>query len=134
MRLADGPEVFGEWPLVVDPLGLETEIAGAGEGVEFVERIFVAGLGPDGFTGGEGETHIEGGDVDDLIIKGTKMHFDAVGLLVEEGLVFEPGEVEIAAQFPVDAAEQIEIEGRGNAGGVVVSGKELFHRLDQVRG
>ena len=126
--------MFGERPLVVDPLGLETEIAGAGEGVEFVERIFVAGLGPDGFTGGEVETHIEGGDVDDLIIEGTKMHFDAVSLLVEEGLVFEPGEVEIAAQFPVDAAEQIEIEGRGNAGRVVVSGKELFHRLDQVRG
>ena len=89
--------MFGEGPLVVDPLGLEAEIRGAGKGVEFVERIFVAGLGPDGFTGGEVETHIESRDGDDLIIEGTEMHFDAVGLLVEEGLMFEPGEVEIAA-------------------------------------
>ena len=61
-----------------------------------------------------------------------QMHLDAVALAVVEGVVLEACEIEIAAEFAVDAREQVEIELRGDAGGIVVGGVEHFGVLHQV--
>ena len=53
-----------------------------------------------------------------------KMHFDAVTLVVVKGVVLEGSEIEIGAQLAVDPGEQIEIEFRGYAFGVVVGAVE----------
>src|ERR1700683_4884304 len=48
------------------------------------------------------------------------MHFDPVTVAVVDRAMGECGEVEIAAQFAVDAAQHIEIETRGDAGAIVI--------------
>ena len=52
------------------------------------------------------------------------MHLDAVTLAIVEGVMAEAVEIEIGAELAVDAAQQIEIELRGDAGGVVIGGVE----------
>ena len=60
------------------------------------------------------------------------MHFDAALPLVIPGLVREVPQHEVAAELAVDAREQVEVERRGDAGGVVVGQQHLGHRLFQV--
>ena len=48
------------------------------------------------------------------------MHFDAVALAVVEGLVAELVEIEVGAELAVDAGQEVEIELRGYAGGVII--------------
>ena len=61
------------------------------------------------------------------------MHLDAVALSIIEGAVAEVFEFEIAVELVIDPREQIEIELRGQAGCVIVSGIEdagVFHQVD----
>ncbi len=57
---------------------------------------------------------------------------DAAVLGVEEGMVAEGGEIEVSVQRAVDVREQVEVEGRSDAAGVVVSGLQHALRLGQV--
>ena len=67
-----------------------------------------------------------------LPLQAGKVHFDAVALAVVEGVVLEGVELEGAAQFAIDAHQQIEIELGGDAGRVVIGGVEHLYRLDQI--
>src|ERR1019366_3172822 len=48
------------------------------------------------------------------------MHFDAMAIAVIDGTMHERADVEITAQFAVDAMEHIEVEARGDARGIVI--------------
>src|SRR5262249_20661035 len=61
------------------------------------------------------------------------MHLDAVALAIVERAVAKVFELEIAVELAIDARKQIEIELRGQAGGVIVSGVEdagVLHQVD----
>ena len=51
------------------------------------------------------------------------MHFDAAFLRVPTRFVFELIEIEISAQFAIDARQYVQVEGGSYAGGIVVSQK-----------
>ena len=62
-----------------------------------------------------------------------EMHLDASALGIIERMVAEACEVEVAAELAIDAGQQIEVEPRGDAGGVVIGGVEnrrLLHQID----
>src|SRR5690606_17652168 len=50
------------------------------------------------------------------------------------GHVVEPGGVEVGPQLAVEDRQQVAVEGRGDARGVVVGGLQALDRLDQVGG
>src|SRR5215218_1955994 len=55
-----------------------------------------------------------------LRLLGDQVHLDAMALAIVNRAVHEGGNVEIAAELAVDADQNVEIESRGNAGGVVI--------------
>ena len=101
--------------------GEEGGYAGAGE--------FVTVFGVYGFAGGEVEVEGGGGggggDVDLLGGEGFEVHLDAGFGWVPTGSVAEVVEVEVCAEVAVEAGEDVEVEGCGDAGGVVVGGEEV---------
>ena len=60
------------------------------------------------------------------------MHFDAPGNGVVERDMAEAVEIEIGRQLAVDPAQQVEVELRGDALGVVVGGVQPLRILFQV--
>ena len=60
------------------------------------------------------------------------MHLDPLLALVVARAVGEAVEIEVALELAIDAAEQVAVEGRRHALGVVVSGFEPLAILDQV--
>ena len=48
--LDGNPEIFGEGPGWVEPYTSGTKAGFVGHGTQFVERVLVAGFGPDGFA------------------------------------------------------------------------------------
>ena len=94
-----------------------------------IERIFVAVLGVDGFAGAEFDCLA--GDSHPLAFAAGEMHFDPMALDVVEGLVAKGTQIEVGAELAVDASEQIQVELRGDALGVVVGGIEPRRVLDR---
>ena len=90
------------------------------------------GLGPNGLAGAEGDSEIGFGDEHGLIQARAQVHFDAALLGVPARLVLEVAQLEIAAELAIDAAEQVEIERAGDAGGIVVGDQHAVRFLDQV--
>src|SRR5712691_13448837 len=80
---------------------------------EGVDRVFVAVLGMDGLAAPEVEALAA--HADPLRDAAGEMHLDAPLLAVEERIVAELGEIEVSLELAVDAAEQVEIERRGDA-------------------
>ena len=64
------------------------------------------------------------GDVDLLGGEGFEVHLDAGFGWVPTGFVAKVGEVEGCAELAVEAGEDVEVEGGGGSGGVVVGGEE----------
>src|SRR5262249_56409337 len=61
-----------------------------------------------------------------------EVHLDAMLRAVVERLVAEAVEIEIGAELAVDAAQQVEIEGGGDAGRIVIGGLEHPLVLDEI--
>ena len=80
-------------------------------------REFVTVFGVDGFAGGEVEVEGGaggvGGDVDALGGEGFEVHLDAGFGGVPDRLCGGSGEVEVCAEFAVEAGEDVEVEGGG---------------------
>ena len=109
-----------EGPLFIDPLRFAME-AGAGRHGRWLGRgVFVRTFRPDGFAGFDADAQIGAGNVDSLAAQRAKMHFDAALFRVPAGFVSEFLEVEIGAEFAIDASEDVHVERGGDAGGVVV--------------
>ena len=64
-------------------------------------------------------------DRDVLVLQADQVHLDAPVARIVDGLVAEGAEVESGAELAVDAREQVEVERRRDAGGVVVGGEEV---------
>src|SRR6266851_7233637 len=88
----------------------------------------VAVLGVDGLAGGEVEGKFRAttvcGDVDALGDERFEVHLDAGFGGVPDDLVAEGGGVEVGAEVLVEAGEDVEVEGGGDACGIVVGGQE----------
>src|SRR5918992_4334556 len=71
-----------------------------------------AGAKLDGFAG---HPHL-------LPLVAGEVHFDAVALAIVEGVMLKAAEVEFSVELAVDPHEDVEIEGAGYPGSIVVSG------------
>ena len=60
------------------------------------------------------------------------MHLNAPFRLVPDGLMLKLTEVEIRTQLAINAAQHIEVEGRGNTGWIVISKQHAIAIFDQV--
>ena len=87
----------------------------------------------EGEVEGEGWAGSVGGDVDALGDEGFEVHLDAGLDGVPEDLVAEGISVEVGAKVAVEAGEDVEVEGGGGAGGVVVGGEEGSFGFVRVR-
>ncbi len=95
--------------------------AGAGRHGDWFGRcIFVRTFRPDGFAGFDADAQLGTGNVDSLAAQRAKMHFDAAFFCVPAGFVSEFLEVEIGAEFTIDASEDVHVERGGDASGIVV--------------
>src|SRR3546814_2287460 len=60
------------------------------------------------------------------------MHLDALLARLVEGVMVEPGRVDVAVELAADAVQDIEVEGGGDALGIVVGGMQDGRVLHQV--
>src|SRR6185312_4702169 len=116
---------LGKRPFVVDPLRLAVEPRDVGQARDFVVRILVAVLGPDGFAILESDLQIRGMNRDRLLAQRLQMHLYASGLRIESRQVTELIQVEIRIQLPVDTDQKIEIERGSDSQRIVVCLNEL---------
>src|SRR5438093_10639104 len=84
----------------------------------------------DRFAGVEGEA--VRADVHRLPGERYQVHLDAARSGVVEGIVREAPQVEVSAELAIDAPEQVQVEGRGDALRVVVGGMQNVGVLLQV--
>src|SRR5262249_35294205 len=89
---------------------------------ERLDRVLVAVLGMDGLAGRE-LYHVTG-NVDRLPPPAHEMHLDAAALAVVERPMAERLDIEVGSELAIDAREQIEVELRGHACGIVIGGVE----------
>lgn len=71
-------------------------------------------------------------DADRLCLLAHQMHFDPTCRSVVWGAVSELGETEIGTQLPVRSLQQIEIEGGGDTGRIVVGSMQTADVLLDV--
>ena len=127
-KLDCGGERYGEEAVGVLP-GMGIAEVGAGQEFLYCGRgELVTVFGVDGFAGGEvqGESGAGGvgGDVDALGGEGFEVHLDAGLGGIPDGNVAEGFCVEVCAEVAVETREDVEVEGGGGAGGVVIGGVE----------
>src|SRR6266550_2910811 len=72
------------------------------------------------------------GNVDRLPPPAHEMHFDATALTVVERPMAELVDIEVSRELAIDAREQVEVELRGYACGIVIGGVENVGVLDEV--
>ena len=60
------------------------------------------------------------------------MHFNPAFLFIIPDEVFERSQIELGAQFAIDAPQDVPIESRGDAGRIVVRPEQHLLRLDQI--
>src|SRR5258708_39473443 len=105
--------------------------AGAeGVAAERLDRVFVAVLRMNGLAAAEIEGLAAGANL--LPRQADEMHLDAALFAVVARAMAEGGRVEFAAKLVIDAREQVEVEGRRNAGMVVVGGGEYVGVFDEI--
>ena len=97
--------------------------AGTGE-LGFESRVgeLVAVLGVDGVA--LVEVDAVPGDVDRLGDEALEMHLNAALGGVPADAVGEGGEAEVGVEFAVEAGEDVEVEGSGDTGGVIVGSED----------
>src|SRR5215472_683069 len=100
------------------------------ERLKTFDRVFVAVLGMDGLAKPESDRLAVHAHF--LPLQTGKMHFDAAAFAVVARMMLERGQIEIAAEFAIDAGEQVEIELRGDPFGIVVSRPQDRAVLDQI--
>jgi|ERR1700693_5674724 len=132
-NLGGDPKIFGKGPFLVDPGSFAAEAGLASHVGKFGARVLVTGFGPDGFSCNEIEGRASGRNGDGLVDAGFEMHFDAAGAFIENRDVLKLRNVEIGADFTIEASEQIEIESCSDADGVVVGGDERGDGLHKIR-
>src|SRR5215468_10100756 len=115
---AGAKSVDREVILRVDKCGGACPSGTAGMSAERFDGVFVAVLGMNGFAAAEVERLAAGANL--LPRQTDEMHLDAALFRIVARVMAEGGRIELAAKLVIDAHEQIEVEGGGNAGLVVI--------------
>src|SRR5690242_21264875 len=102
----------------VGPALLHLPTRGLGQRRKAVKAVLVAVLGMNAFAGAERKVMAEHAHA--LRLAADQVHLDAVAVAIIDRAVKEARDVEIAAELAVDALQHIEIEARGDAGGIVI--------------
>src|ERR1700728_1973462 len=112
----------GHTEQTVSPGRQRRPAAAVRERLEGVDRVFVTVLGVDRFPG----TEFDGNAAQpDLLPSGAgEVHFDAV--------VLERCKIEIGAELAIDAGEQVQVEFRSHAFGIVVGAIKNVGRLGEI--
>src|SRR5215472_10461693 len=111
--------------------GVDGAEASAGrQGAEFGDRIFVGIFGVNKFVFGEAEAGA--GNARFLRNEAANVDFDPSLSLIVESDMLESVDLEVGVEFAVDALEEVEVEGGGNPGSVVVGGVEDLGILFQI--
>ena len=97
---------------------------------EFGQRVLVAVFGVDGLAGREMPQPLR--PAHDQRAARAQVHLDARMLGVEEGHMLPVVRVEVAAQQAVDVAEQVQVEARRHALGIVIGGLQPLRGLGQI--
>src|SRR4051794_39307002 len=125
-------QVSAEPIIRVGPGGFDLEAGAQKEITNAGDRVLVTVLRVDAFTLAEWNFKADQLDLRGLVEGALEMHFDAGELGVPQGEVAEEVEIEVAAEFAVDTSENVLVEARGHAFGVVVGGEQngcIFHQV-----
>src|SRR5262245_44013726 len=116
--------VHAETPFGIEPLLDQPEVRGAPQVVDLLERVLVGVLGVDHLAGRQRDLERERVDAEALRALADQVHAYAPQGLVVDRAMIECIEVEVAAQLAIDAREDVLVEARGDARGVVVGALE----------
>ncbi len=100
-------QIFGKWPLIVDPLGRAAETGCLGHLNDLFGGILVAALGSDSFALRKVNRKLGRANMHRLMARGTKMHLDTAGPMIDFRHVLKMSEIEIGLEFSIDAGQQI---------------------------
>lgn len=103
-----------------EPVAAQLPACFGGELAEGFDAVFVRALGMQAFAALEGEALAGGLHL--LLVAADQVHLHAVLLPVPLRQVIEGVRIEVAMQFAIDAHQQVFVEPRGDALGVVVGG------------
>ena len=106
----------------VGPYLNRDEAGGTGHVLELGDAVLVRVLGVDGLALAEAEFRAR--DADHLVLQADQVHLDAAFRGVVKGVVAKGVKRESPPQLPIDAGQQVHVERRGDALGVVVGGVE----------
>src|SRR5271156_4486299 len=104
--------------------------AAEGQRSEGVDGIFVTVLGVDGLAGTELDCFVA--DTHLLPPGAGEVHLNPMTFAVVEGVMLKGGEIEIGPQLAIDARQQIEVEFRSDALGIVVGAVENVGQLFKI--
>src|SRR5512143_2336591 len=128
-RLDDAAVELNREPVVL-PFVRELPAGALGERAEFVAAELVGMLGVQRFAEGEMEALARNPYV--LLGEAHQMHFDAARHWIVERVVAEARRLEVGVQLAVEAVEEIEVEGCGDAGRVIVGGVQPLGILLEI--
>ena len=94
------------------------------------ECVLIAVLGVDGLAGAKGDRRAM--DFHLLPLGAGEVHFDPILLAIVEGMMLERSQIEVGAEFAIDARQEIEIEFCRHAFGIVVGRTQDIRVFDQV--
>src|SRR3954447_10668480 len=120
-----------EIALRIRPGGKRGPAGTARQSTKGFDRVLVAALGVDGLAGAE--LDLSAANMRGLTLAAGEVHFHPPALAIVECLVAEVVEIEVSAKLAVDAHEQVEIESRRHACGIVIGGVEnarFLHKID----
>src|SRR5579883_1808653 len=132
LRSRSAPEIFRKRPFLIDPLRLRDESGLAGN-LGNLRRVKLMGrFRPDRLTLPETAFQTSVSNRHHLVTQGAQMHLDPASLAVIAGLVRKGALIEIAAEFPVDTAQKVQIKRSRHTRRIVIGLDHGFSRLHQV--
>src|SRR6266853_2126565 len=132
-RSPGNQQVLCEGPLRIDPLSLAPESCTRCHLWNFFGLVLVRTFCPDGLVFVQHDAQARSRNMNSLSPRRTQMHLDTPLGEIPERLVPETAQIKIRTQLPVDVRQQIQIERRRHACGIVVSQHLQLHVLLQVR-
>src|ERR1700733_9844442 len=106
----------------ISPGGCRAPAGAFSQACELIEIVFIRTLCVNSFALSEAKRLP--GDMNRLTPAADQMHFDPALVLVIDRTVAETCEIEVTIQLAIDADQQVQIEGCGDVGRIVVDGLE----------
>src|SRR5436190_6063707 len=117
----------------VEPTLFKFESGDAEHLFNHLQRVFITILGVNALTRSESDRQTQSFQTHDLSSQALQIDFHSRTQWVPLSNVMEPGQVEVAAKFPVQPHQYVLIELSRDSLGVVISRDQNIRRLDHVR-